>query len=225
MLSHGGLIGAAGSAVGSGNTLGYLGYSNAGGDVYYDVWTAVTVPVGCAYAIIAICGYTNPYRTISTLTLGGVSATPIYVATSNSAESYYIYGVVPPSVGSLTYHRAFNGDLTIGGSDTLIYLDGVPSLHDSDITIVGAATNSISWTLDSVNGGLGLAFANTWAGSGGAPVMTAQSQTLIANITSNSYYFGSGRKAASGSTITLGATTASAQTNWSGVGISLSPPA
>lgn len=90
-----------------------------------------------------------------------VSATPIYVATSNSAESYYIYGVVPPSVGSLTYHRAFDGDLTIGGSDTLIYLDGVPSLHDSDITIVGAATNSISWTLDSVNGGLGLAFANT----------------------------------------------------------------
>lgn len=55
--------------------------------------------------------------------------------------------------------------------------------------------------------------------------MTAQSQTLIANITSGAYYFGSGRKDASGSTITFGATTASAQTNWSGVGISLSPPA
>lgn len=225
MLSHGGLIGAAGSAVGSGNTLGFLGYSDAGGSSYYDVSTSVTVPAGCAYAIIAICGYNNPYRTVSTLTLGGVSATPIYVATSSSAESYYIYGVVPPSVGSLTYHRALNDDLTIGGSDTLIYLDGVPSLHDSDITIVGAATNSISWTLDSVNGGLGLAFANTWSGSGGAPVMTAQSQTLIANITSGAYYFGSGRKDASGLTITLGATTASAQTNWSGVGISLSPPA
>lgn len=184
---------------------------------------SVTVPDGTNYAVIFVGGWSSTAATVSSMSLGGTSATNLYTrAINDNAQDSYIYGVAT-SAGSKTFAASFSSAFSEGGIAILVFLSGINTA--SPLTTDGTGySESISdaartKTIDSVPtaaGGIGLVFGTCY-NDGGVFDFDVQSQTSIVEASSdyNSEYYGAGYKATTGAATTFGSSQSEGQGNYS----------
>ena len=188
---------------------------------------AVTVPTGTNYAVIFYGGWSSTVRTVTSISLGGTSASNLYTrANSDDAQDSYVYGVAT-SEGSKTLALTMSGAMTEGGIVQIAFLSGVdtsnPLVATNFAETTSSALSGATWTnMASAADGIGLVFATGYA----ADVIftiTAQSQTQMLNGTYNSDDYVAGYKLTTAATTTFGITVDENQRYWSAVVVTLRP--
>jgi hypothetical protein len=188
---------------------------------------AVTVPTGTNYAVIFYGGWSSTVRTVSALSLGGVSASNLYTrANADDAQDSYVYGVAT-SEGSKTLALTMSGAMTEGGIVQIAFLSGVdtsnPVVATNYAETTSSALSGATWTnMTSVVDGIGFVFATGFA-TDVTFTITAQSQTQALNGTYNSDDYVAGYKLTTATTTTFGITVGENQRYWSAVSITLRP--
>jgi hypothetical protein len=188
---------------------------------------AVTVPTGTNYAVIFYGGWSSTVRTVSALSLGGVSASNLYTrANADDAQDSYVYGVAT-SEGSKTLALTMSGAMTEGGIVQIAFLSGVDTSNPLVATNYAETTSSVlsgaTWTnMTSVVDGIGFVFATGFA-TDVTFTITAQSQTQALNGTYNSDDYVAGYKLTTATTTTFGITVGENQRYWSAVVVTLRP--
>src|SRR5574343_322633 len=105
--------------------ISYLGYATVL-DSDGTMSQSLTVPDGANYAVIFIGGWNATSITVSSMSLGGISATNLYTRATypDSYQDSYIYGVATSS-GSKTFAASFSGSFAEGGIAIIVFLSGV----------------------------------------------------------------------------------------------------
>ena len=215
---------AAWAATGSSMAIAYTGSTSIQASSG-SVSQSVTVPTGTNYAVIFYGGWSSTVRTVSALSLGGVSASNLYTrANADDAQDSYLYGVAT-SEGSKTLALTMSGAMTEGGIVQIAFLSGVdttnPVVATNFAEAIAYAVAGATWTnMTSAVDGIGLVFA-TGYNTENTLTITAQSQTQIFNSSYNSDNYAAGYKLTTATTTTFGITVGGLQRYWSAVVVTL----
>lgn len=187
--------------------------------------TTISVPADCTYALIYLSGWNSPAATVSAApAINSSGATHLSTYTSTEGNQSYLYGKLSPSTGSVSFTAAMSKAWAEGGIAIVLYFKGVNTstpVADSDSANSGSSGATISLTLDSTSGDLGVIVG---AGYQGAIDFEKGSQTLIFEYVSgtgyNSDYCGAAYLTATSSTVSL-----SMSGEWPGAAAAVLKPA
>jgi hypothetical protein len=189
---------------------------------------SVTVPANTSHALIFIGGWNTSGNGVSSISLGGTSATLVIARAESSAEQDMLAYIVATSEGSKTFSASMTNAFTEGGISVLVYLSGVDATtpivdsdyHKTELT----AVSSVTRTLDTIADGIGVVFATCYQNTNLA--VTEQSQTQIVNAGPyNSDYYAAAYKTTAGITATFGINSSGDSNYHSSLYVTLRPSA